>query len=591
MEAGSQRDLLPIVDNAPPTPVERSYVRGLVFHGLRVGIIVAIVWLIRLQHREFVLELASQDAVPIAISRVRQFYADVAELRPTTVAEAGSLSHQSIGPTGVFDEAGKQLGYFVKTSPSSDHIVGYSGPTDTLIAFDTDSRILGIDILNSRDTREHVADVQRDDLFMTALVGKSWDEVRDSLNVDAVSGATLTSLAILEGINHRLGGNAPSLRFPDAVEVTEVHGWFPTASALRQSRTSATMLDVVDVDGALLGRVTRSSPATDAEMGYQGPTDTLIAFDRAERVIGIQIRKSYDNEPYVGYVRDETYFRERFNGLTVKELAKIDLDEMRVEGVSGATMTSMSIAYGLPKAAEAALEPPAIVERRFVVAPRDIGTVTVLLVASTFCFTRLRGNRVARLAFQLVLVGYFGFVNGDMLSQALFVGWAQSGVPWRLAPGLLALVAMSLVTPTVSKKNLYCHHICPFGAAQQLIRNRLPWKLRLSSRLSRALLTIPTVLLIVVLLTAMLHWPVNLAGIEPFDAFFFLEVIGVASIVVALTGLLASAFVPMAYCRFACPTGTFLNQLRLNAKSERFTQRDVVALVMLVLALGIWWVG
>ncbi|MCB9874142.1 MAG: FMN-binding protein [Planctomycetaceae bacterium] len=579
MEAGSQRDLLPIVDGAPSTPVARSRFRGMVFHVLRVGTVVAIVWLIRDQHREFILELASQEDVPIEIERVRKFYADVAELRPTVA-----------GPTGVFDEAGEQLGYFVQTSPTSDHIVGYSGPTDTLIAFDTDSRILGIDILNSRDTREHVADVQRDKLFMTALVGKSWNQVRDSANVDAVSGATLTSLAILEGINHRLGGNTPSLRFPQPVEVAEVHEWFPSASALRHSQASATMLDVIDADDLLLGHVTRSSPATDTEMGYQGPTDTLIAFDLEEQVVGLQLRKSYDNEPYVGYVRDEKYFRDRFNGLTVHELAKIDIDEMRVEGVSGATMTSMAVAYGLPNAAQAALEPPAVVQRRFVVATRDIGTAIVLVVAIAFCFTRLRGNRVARLAFQLVLVGYFGFINGDMLSQALLVGWAQSGVPWRLAPGLLALVAISLVTPAFSKKQLYCHHICPFGAAQQLIRNRLPWKPRLSSRLSRTLQTIPAVLLTVILLTAMLHWPVNLAGIEPFDAFFFLGVIGVASIVVALIGIIASAFVPMAYCRFGCPTGAFLNQLRRNAQSERVTRRDVFAVVMLVIAISIWWI-
>jgi len=580
VEAGSQRDLLPIVDNAPPAPVARSRARGVVFHVVRLSIVVAMVWLIREQHRAFVLEQASQVAIPIEFERLRKFYADLAEVRAT-----------ADGPTGVFDEAGEQLGYFVQTSPTSDHIVGYSGPTNTLIACDAESSILGIDILNSRDTREHVADVQRDDMFMTALVGKNWNEVRESANVDAVSGATLTSLAILEGINHRLGGNTPSLRFPDAVEVAEVREWFPHASTLRRSQTSATMLDVVDTGGMLLGHVTRSSPAADMEMGYQGPTDTLIAFDLKEQVVGLQIRKSYDNEPYVGYVRDEPYFRERFNGLTVQELAKIDPDKMRVEGVSGATMTSMAVAYGLPKAAEAALERPAVIERRFVVASRDIGTGIVLVVAIAFCFTRLRGNRVARLTFQLVLVGYFGFVNGDMLSQALLVGWAQSGVPWRLAPSLMLLVAVSLMVPTVSKKQLYCHHVCPFGAAQQLIRNRVAWKLYLPRRVTALLEAVPAVLLGVVLLTAMFHWPLDLASIEPFDAFFFLEIFGITSLVIAILGLLASAFVPMAYCRFGCPTGALLNHLRYNARSDRLTKRDAVAVILFLLATGIYMIS
>jgi hypothetical protein len=38
------------------------------------------------------------------------------------------------------------LGFVVRTLPSSNHIVGYSGPTNTLIAFSADERVLGIDI-------------------------------------------------------------------------------------------------------------------------------------------------------------------------------------------------------------------------------------------------------------------------------------------------------------------------------------------------------------------------------------------------------------------------------------------------------------
>jgi hypothetical protein len=347
------------------------------------------------------------------------------------------------------------------------------------------------------------------------------------------------------------------------------------------------MLDVYDAHDVAMGAVTRTSPATDTIMGYQGPTDSLIAFDRDDRVIGFQIRKSYDNEPYVGYVRDEAYFRERFNGLTLQELAKVDMDALRVEGVSGATMTSMAIAYGLPPAAQAALQPPTTSTRRFVFTARDVGTLLVLVAAIALSFSRLRGYRGLRIVFQLLLVGYFGFVNGDMLSQALLVGWAQSGVPWRLAPGLMLLVAASLIAPSTSKKQLYCHHICPFGAAQQLVRNRWPWQASLPRRLTALLEFVPAILLAVVLLTALLHWPLNLAGVEPFDAFFFLEVAGVASLVIAVVGLIVSAFVPMAYCRFGCPTGALLNHLRYNARSDRLTRRDAIAAAMLVLAIGL----
>jgi polyferredoxin len=86
----------------------------------------------------------------------------------------------------------------------------------------------------------------------------------------------------------------------------------------------------------------------------------------------------------------------------------------------------------------------------------------------------------------------------------------------------------------------------------------------------------------------MLHLPVSLAGIEPFDAFLF-RIAGWATLVIALVGLVAAALVPMAYCRFGCPTGAMLDYLRYSARSDRFTRRDVVALALLALAVVIRW--
>ncbi len=582
METGSARDLLPIVADSQPTPVERSRIRAIAFHLLRIAMIVAIVVLIRLQHIKYADQQSADFAKPVAIDQLAKFFPDATRL---------SEQKSPRDPVAVFDAEDNELGYFVQTSPLSDHIVGYSGPTNTLIAFDKDSRVLGIEILSTRDTPEHMADVKRDEFFMTALQGKTWSDVKSSTDVDAVSGATLTSLAILEGINHRLGGNKPSLRFPEGVEVAEVKEWFPTATSLQPSTTSATMLDVLSAEDKPLGKVTRSSPATDREMGYQGPTDTLIAFDIDNRiVVGLQVLKSYDNEPYVGYVREDKYFRDSFNGLTVQELSKIDIAEMRVEGVSGATMTSMAVAYGLPQAAEAALEPAPITQRRIVIAMRDVGTFVVLAAALVLCFTRLRGYRSVRIAFQLVLVGYFGFVNGDMLSQALLVGWAQSGVPWRLAPGLLAVVAASFIVPMSTKKQLYCHHVCPFGAAQHLMRNRLQSKLPWPRFLVKLRRPEPLVLVAIVLLLAMFRGPLNFATVEPFDAFFLFKGAAVASIVIAAVGLAWSIFVPMAYCRFGCPTGALLSYVRRNARSDRFSIRDAIAATTLLIAACIHWV-
>jgi polyferredoxin len=186
----------------------------------------------------------------------------------------------------------------------------------------------------------------------------------------------------------------------------------------------------------------------------------------------------------------------------------------------------------------------------------------------------------------VLLVVYLGFLNGDMLSQALIVGWAQNGIPWRLGPGLVILSAAALLTPAVTKRQLYCHHICPYGAAQQLLRGRVSRRRRIARHWRRWLQLIPPVLLVLVVLTAMLHWPINLAGIEPFDAFLF-WIAGTAALTIAVVGLAASALVPMAYCRFGCPTGAMLEYVRYQGQSDRFSRRDALAAGLLLLALGL----
>ncbi len=105
----------------------------------------------------------------------------------------------------------------------------------------------------------------------------------------------------------------------------------------------------------------------------------------------------------------------------------------------------------------------------------------------------------------------------------------------------------------------------------------------LPARVRRALGLLPACLLLFVLLTALLHWPMNLASIEPFDAFVF-WIAGAATLTIAVVGLLAALVIPMAYCRFGCPTGAVLEYLRLHGRSDRLSRRDLVAAGLLLLA-------
>ena len=106
----------------------------------------------------------------------------------------------------------------------------------------------------------------------------------------------------------------------------------------------------------------------------------------------------------------------------------------------------------------------------------------------------------------------------------------------------------------------------------------------------------PGALLIVVLLVTFLRLEWDLAGIEPFDAWSWRNA-GVATLSVAGVSLVFSAFVPMGYCRYGCPTGLALNLVR--KQREGFVARDGWLLALLILAMFLYfgyetwkpWVG
>ncbi|MFG0331967.1 MAG: 4Fe-4S binding protein, partial [Maioricimonas sp. JB049] len=346
---------------------------------------------------------------------------------------------------------------------------------------------------------------------------------------------------------------------------------------------------VSDAEGKEMGTLVRLSHAADNIVGYHGPTDGFLGVGSDGKAIGLVVGETYDNEPYIDYVREEKYFLNLLNERPLVELAQLDPYEEQIEGVSGATMTSLAVIDGIVAAAREAerirLLPEPEVRPLVDLRTRDIGTAAVVLGGVLIGFTRLRGVWWIRLLWLLLVIGYLGFVNGDMVSQAMLVGWAQSGVPWRSATGLVLLTVAAFLVPFTSRTNLYCSHLCPHGAVQQLIR---PRKRRRSPprNVRRVLAIVPGLLLVWVIIVAMTHSPFSLVDIEPFDAYVF-RIAGWATMTVAVVGLIASAFVPMAYCRYGCPTGALLDWLRLNARSDRLTWRDGLAVGLVLLALGI----
>ena len=102
----------------------------------------------------------------------------------------------------VKDAKGKVIGTVLLSSPYSDNINGFNGPTPLQIALDTKGKILEVRVLDNNETPSFLKRV------VDAGFLESWNEltVEEAINkeVDAVSGATYSSNGIQKSLKARL---------------------------------------------------------------------------------------------------------------------------------------------------------------------------------------------------------------------------------------------------------------------------------------------------------------------------------------------------------------------------------------------------
>jgi NosR/NirI family transcriptional regulator, nitrous oxide reductase regulator len=547
----------------------------------RVAVLACILILMHLQHAQMRSSLSSASSLDFDVAQVRSIFPKAALWGDPN----------ELGGRWVNNEVGERIGYVVQTAPESDPYLGFSGPSNLLIAFDVHDQIAGIKILSSQDTRDHVELIRNSSRFFAPFIGLKREQAASLAQLDGVAGATLTSVAMVQGIQKRLGGSVIVAKFAKPMELADVQSLFVSASRLEQDRAVSSLWHVYDPDNQLCGSVLRTSPAADTIIGYQGPTETRIALSPNGSIVGLSIGDSYDNEPYVGYVRGDAGFLEMLKKFDLDQWSRLDLKSEGIEGVSGATMTSIAVAQGIVQAARRLQEDKRAREALRIDWLRHIGrhagTAMVVMMGMMIGLTSLRGNTLLRKSYQFVLVVYLGLICGDLVSMAMFVGWAHSGVPWRNAIGLVVLSIAAISLPIVAKTNIYCSHLCPHGAVQQLLPRRWRATNPIPKSLRRVLEWVRPALLIWVVVVGMLSLPFSLVDIEPFDAYAW-RAAAWPTMTVALVGIVCSLRVPMAYCRFGCPTGAVLNYVRRHAKSDRLTIADGLALGCLAVSLALY---
>jgi NosR/NirI family nitrous oxide reductase transcriptional regulator len=373
------------------------------------------------------------------------------------------------------------------------------------------------------------------------------------------------------------------------VTVAEVKALLPMAERLKVDPGPRAGLFVEDAAGEKIGYALRTMPESRKIVGYSGPSDVLVVFDTEDKGIGVAVRHSYDTPSHVEDVTRDFIFMERWNGRTWDDIAEItDLHEAGIYGVSGATRTSDAVAQSIThRLALAAGGEGMVAPFRF--GWRDGVLLGILGLGCLFAFWKAKSFQRWRWVYSVGTILGLGFWLGDLIAQSLLVGWVESRVPWEATPGLVLFVAAAFLLPWFTKQPVYCQFICPHGNLQRLAMKVIPatWKRPLRDDGKWVARWIPVMLLAVVLAVSFLQLDLDLAGIEPFDA-YLLKGAGLATIAVALIGLAISLFYPMAYCKFGCPTGWLLEFVRRRAGKDRFSERDWMGLVLFALALALY---
>ncbi len=341
---------------------------------------------------------------------------------------------------------------------------------------------------------------------------------------------------------------------------------------------------VLDERGDPAGHALRTAPHGDVAIGYAGPTDVLVVLDAEGRIAGAAIRSSSDTPGHVASVAADEGFWQQLGGRSWQAVAGARRRELGIDGVAGATRTSEAVVDAI-SARLAYAERAALPRGRWRVTRNDLALVLALGVGLWMAWSP-RARRRWRRLLQLFVVGWIGLLAGDLLALSLADGWLRSGLPWRAAPGLVLLAAAAVLVPATSGRPVYCAHLCAHGILQEWL-TRLPGRKTAVPRdLAAVLGALPTALLVLWIGAIWLRIPLDPAALEAFDA-WLLGAGCAAAVAIAITGLVAAAFVPMAYCKYGCATGQLLRFVRSHGRADRFGKRDGVAaaIALTVLAL------
>lgn len=297
-------------------------------------------------------------------------------------------------------------------------------------------------------------------------------------------------------------------------------------------------------------RVINSASLAKEILGFGGQTPIKI-YIKDDVVQKVEAAENAETPSFWDEVVKAGLF-ESWNGMTLSDAATAKID-----AVSGATMSSVSVIENVARAAQYGAKVK-VANNNFL-SYLDLKTILgVLVVLMGALITLKKWKNRKLITLQLVLnIIVLGFWCGSFLSFSTFTAWAANGINFSLSIITVTMVAVVLIMPLFNHKGSYCHIHCPMGSAQELAGRIKVRKLKFKPKVNKFLGNLRYYILAALFVIMWCGVGFDLMNYEVFSA-FLVSSASIVVLVMAVVFLILSAFTPRPYCRFVCPTGAIL---------------------------------
>ncbi len=282
--------------------------------------------------------------------------------------------------------------------------------------------------------------------------------------------------------------------------------------------------------------------------GYNGMVGVLTHTDTTGNILGLELASHSETPSYIDRIINSGLLTQAGN-INIREFA---YDEP-LDAVSGATITSNAIVIAVR---HSYLDSEGLPREPFsgiVFGLNELFVILIMAAGASLAYIRPRKLQKT-ITWMLVVftLVWLGFMNNQMLTLTRIAAILSGYLPDVTRElYLYLLLGGSIILILIFRRNVYCHSVCPFGSAQELLARVKPAR-SFKPSWYRKWKWVQWSAALLILLTAIAMNNPGLAQYAVFGVFFQFTGSTILFMILFVT-IVLSLFIRRPWCRFACP--------------------------------------